>query len=84
MRSVLVLALALGCGLGPVGGIHARMGYSEESGLRVIDVPEGPAQDAGLRVGDYILAIDGESNWLEGALLVIVYIILAVSFFEFV
>jgi Ca2+:H+ antiporter len=31
-----------------------------------------------------LIAFDGESNWLEGALLVIVYIILAVSFFEFV
>ncbi|MBA3234492.1 MAG: calcium/proton exchanger [Chloroflexi bacterium] len=31
-----------------------------------------------------LIAIDGESNWLEGALLVIVYVILAISFFEFV
>ena len=31
-----------------------------------------------------LIAIDGESNWLEGALLVIVYTILAVSFFEYV
>lgn len=31
-----------------------------------------------------LIAFDGESNWLEGALLVIVYVILAVSFFEFV
>lgn len=31
-----------------------------------------------------LIAIDGESNWLEGALLVIVYVILAVTFFEFV
>ena len=29
-----------------------------------------------------LIALDGESNWLEGALLVIVYVILAVSFFE--
>ena len=29
-----------------------------------------------------LIAIDGESNWLEGALLVIVYVVLAVSFFE--
>jgi Ca2+:H+ antiporter len=29
-----------------------------------------------------LIARDGESNWLEGALLVIVYVILAVSFFE--
>ena len=31
-----------------------------------------------------LIALDGESNWLEGALLMIVYFILAVSFFEFV
>ncbi len=31
-----------------------------------------------------LIAFDGESTWLEGALLVIVYLILAVSFFEFV
>jgi Ca2+:H+ antiporter len=31
-----------------------------------------------------LIAIDGETNWLEGALLVIVYAILAVSFYEFV
>jgi Ca2+:H+ antiporter len=29
-----------------------------------------------------LIALDGESNWLEGALLVIVYLILAASFFE--
>ena len=29
-----------------------------------------------------LVAIDGESNWLEGALLVLVYLILAGSFFE--
>ncbi len=31
-----------------------------------------------------LIALDGESNWLEGALLAIVYVILAVSFFELV
>ncbi len=31
-----------------------------------------------------LIALDGESNWLEGALLIIVYAILAVSFFEIV
>ena len=31
-----------------------------------------------------LIAFDGESNWLEGALLVGVYLILAISFFEFV
>jgi Ca2+:H+ antiporter len=29
-----------------------------------------------------LIALDGESNWLEGALLTIVYIVLAISFFE--
>ncbi len=31
-----------------------------------------------------LIALDGESNWLEGALLVIVYLILAAAFFELV
>jgi Ca2+:H+ antiporter len=30
-----------------------------------------------------LIALDGESNWLEGALLTLVYVIIAVSFFEF-
>ena len=30
-----------------------------------------------------LIAIDGETNWLEGALLTLVYAILAISFFEF-
>lgn len=30
-----------------------------------------------------LIAIDGETNWLEGSLLALVYVILAVSFFEF-
>jgi Ca2+:H+ antiporter len=30
-----------------------------------------------------LIALDGESNWLEGALLMIVYLILGISFFEF-
>ena len=39
----------------------------------------------GVAVGiSTLIAFDGESNWLEGALLTLVYIILAVSFFEFV
>ena len=29
-----------------------------------------------------LISLDGESNWLEGALLTIVYVILAISFFE--
>ena len=31
-----------------------------------------------------LIAIDGETNWLEGALLMLVYAILGISFFEFV
>jgi Ca2+:H+ antiporter len=31
-----------------------------------------------------LIALDGETNWLEGALLTLVYAILAISFFEFV
>jgi Ca2+:H+ antiporter len=29
-----------------------------------------------------LIALDGESNWLEGALLVLIYLIVAISFFE--
>jgi Ca2+:H+ antiporter len=29
-----------------------------------------------------LIALDGESNWLEGALLMLIYLILAISFFE--
>ncbi len=29
-----------------------------------------------------LIALDGESNWLEGALLMLVYLVLAISFFE--
>lgn len=39
---------------------------------------------ATLGVSGAAIAFDGESNWLEGALLTIVYAILAVSYFEFV
>jgi carboxyl-terminal processing protease len=57
---VLWAALHLGCA-GP-GGIHARMAYSEEGGVRVIDVPPGSAAEkGGLRVGDRIAAIEGTS-----------------------
>ena len=54
----LLAGLQLACA-GP-GGIHARMAYSEENGVRVIDVPPGsPADLGGLQVGDRITAIDG-------------------------
>lgn len=44
------------------GGIHAKLGYSEGGGLRVVEVPPGGAADlAGLEVNDVIIAIDGES-----------------------
>jgi len=53
-------ALHLGCA-GP-GGIHARMAYSEEGGVRVIDVPPGSAaEQGGLKVGDRIATIEGTS-----------------------
>lgn len=49
-------------GGGTGGGIHARMGYSESEGLRVVEVPpNGPAAAAGLLEDDRIIAIDEES-----------------------
>ena len=39
--------------------------------------------DGGPSEHDTLVVGDGETNWLEGALLVLVYSILAVSFFEF-
>src|SRR4029078_13725547 len=44
---------------------------------------EIPAVAAAVGISS-LIAIDGETNWLEGALLMLVYGILAVSFFEFV
>ena len=63
MRS-LFLATALlsgvGCSYQRNAGIHAKMAWSEERGLRVIEAPSGgPASAAGLRPGDYITTIDG-------------------------
>ena len=60
-------ALSMGCGGGgggrkPSGGIHAKLGYSEGGGLRVVEVPPGGAADlAGLRVNDVIIGINGTS-----------------------
>lgn len=59
---VLALAALLHLGCAGPGGIHARMAYSEEGGVRVIDVPPGSAaEQGGLRVGDRIAAIEGTS-----------------------
>jgi carboxyl-terminal processing protease len=42
------------------GGIHARLGYSEGGGLRIVETPEGgAAAQSGLEVGDKIIGIDG-------------------------
>jgi C-terminal processing protease CtpA/Prc len=71
-RSTVLAALLLGgvlfmgCGGGgggkPAGGIHAKLGYSEGGGLRVVQVPPGGAADlAGLRVNDVIIGINGTS-----------------------
>lgn len=35
------------------------MGYSEERGLRIVEVPAGPGERAGLLLDDRIVAIDG-------------------------
>ncbi|MEM7437012.1 MAG: PDZ domain-containing protein [Myxococcota bacterium] len=64
--SLLSLVALIGCGGSqsgqPVGGIHARLAYSEGGGLRVLDTPEGGAAAiAGLQPDDVILSINGES-----------------------
>ncbi len=60
IATVALAALQLACG-GP-GGIHARMAYSEEGGVRVVDVPPGSAAEkGGLRVDDRIATIEGVS-----------------------
>lgn len=58
-----LLASCGGAGRGqPAGGIHAKLGYSEGGGLRVVEAPAGGAADlAGIRTDDVIIAIDGES-----------------------
>mgnify|MGYP001813384122 FL=1 len=64
--ALLGAALIGGCGGGgggqPAGGIHAKLGYSEGGGLRVVQVPPGGAADlAGLRADDIIIGINGTS-----------------------
>jgi len=58
-----LLASCAGAGQGqPTGGIHAKLGYSEAGGLRVVQVPAGGAADlAGIQVDDIIIAINGAS-----------------------
>jgi len=63
---VLGCALLAGCGGGgrgqPTGGIHAKLGYSEGGGLRVLEVPAGGGADlAGIRPNDVIIGINGTS-----------------------
>jgi carboxyl-terminal processing protease len=65
--SLFLVSTALACGGGgggqPSGGIHAKLGYSEGGGLRVVQVPPGGAADvAGLQVDDVIIAINGTST----------------------
>ncbi|MGB5365355.1 MAG: PDZ domain-containing protein [Polyangiales bacterium] len=57
------LASCGGAGRGqPAGGIHAKLGYSEGGGLRVVEAPAGGAADlAGIRTNDVIIAINGVS-----------------------
>ena len=61
----LLLSLSVGgCsmfgGSDEVGGLLVRLGSSETSGLRVAEVPAGPAMRAGLREDDRITRIDGD------------------------
>ena len=55
MRLALLAGLALaatGClslgGPPAQAGIHARLSYSDTAGLRLVEVPDGPAKEAGL------------------------------------
>jgi C-terminal processing protease CtpA/Prc len=53
--------IVLGCGSPSwQGGIHANFAWSPR-GVRVVEVPAGsPAEAAGLREGDRVVAIDGK------------------------
>lgn len=46
-----------------------------------MDLSFAPLEGAAVAISA-LIALDGESNWLEGALPTIAYLILAVSFFE--
>jgi len=63
LRAPVAVALGLAltaCATGEwVGGVHAKLAYHPERGLRVLEVPDGPAAEAGLRPGDRIVSIDG-------------------------
>lgn len=63
-RSLVVLCfsvLVVACAGQWVGGIHARLAWSDTRGLRVVEVPPGAAMRAGLVANDHITAIDGET-----------------------
>jgi len=63
LASSLLLMGCGGAGTGkPVGGIHAKLAYSEGGGLRVVEVPAGGGADlAGVQRDDVIIAINGTS-----------------------
>ncbi|MBK8170128.1 MAG: PDZ domain-containing protein [Sandaracinaceae bacterium] len=58
---ILAVVLLSACGGGWVGGIHARLAWSDTRGLRVVEVPAGAAARAGLRANDHVTMIDHET-----------------------
>lgn len=68
-KKLLLTGLAL-CGLlelggcGPAtwtGGVHAQLAWSER-GVRVVEVPpDSPAERGGLRAGDRLVSVDGQT-----------------------